>query len=77
MRKYGSLTKPSIVKEIWNVVAPHAKCAVTRHRQTIRNIPVITYIYILGDSETDIWGLSGRERLERMLRGFEPDQNGR
>jgi phosphatidylglycerophosphate synthase len=31
---------------------------------------VITYIYILGDSETNIWGLSGRERLERMLRGF-------
>ena len=31
---------------------------------------MITYIYILGDSETDIWGLSGRERLERMLRGF-------
>lgn len=35
-----------------------------------RNIPVTTYIYILGDSETRIWGLSGRERLQRMLRAF-------
>lgn len=26
-----------------------------------------TYILIIGDSETDIWGLSGRERLQRML----------
>lgn len=31
---------------------------------------MITYIYILGDSETNIWGLSGRERLQRMLRAF-------
>jgi phosphatidylglycerophosphate synthase len=35
-----------------------------------RNIPVTTYIYIFGDSETNIWGLSGRERLQRMLRAF-------
>ncbi len=26
------------------------------------------YIYIVGDSETNIWGLSGRERLQRMLK---------
>jgi phosphatidylglycerophosphate synthase len=26
-----------------------------------------TYILIIGDSETEIWGLSGRERLRRML----------
>ncbi len=26
-----------------------------------------TYIYIVGDSETDLWGLSGRERLQRMI----------
>lgn len=26
-----------------------------------------TYIYIIGDSETDLWGLSGRERLQRMI----------
>jgi phosphatidylglycerophosphate synthase len=26
-----------------------------------------TYILIVGDSETEIWGLSGRERLQRML----------
>ncbi|MGH8685895.1 MAG: CDP-alcohol phosphatidyltransferase family protein [Nitrosospira sp.] len=31
---------------------------------------MITYIYILGDSETNIWGLSGRERLQRMLKAF-------
>ncbi|SCY77660.1 Phosphatidylglycerophosphate synthase [Nitrosospira sp. Nl5] len=37
------------------------------HRQTTRNIQVTTYIYILGDSETNIWGLSGRKRLQRML----------
>lgn len=28
------------------------------------------YIHIIGDSETDIWGLSGRERLQRMLKSF-------
>ncbi|SEN05444.1 Phosphatidylglycerophosphate synthase [Nitrosospira multiformis] len=28
------------------------------------------YIRIIGDSETDIWGLSGRERLQRMLKAF-------
>jgi phosphatidylglycerophosphate synthase len=28
------------------------------------------YIHIIGDSETDIWGLSGRERLQRMLKAF-------
>ena len=33
-------------------------------------MPVTTYIYILGDSETNIWGLSGRERLQRMLKAF-------
>ncbi len=27
-----------------------------------------TYIYIIGESETNIWGLSGRERLQRMIR---------
>ena len=26
-----------------------------------------TYIYIVGDSETDLWGLSGHERLQRMI----------
>ncbi|MDP1559445.1 MAG: CDP-alcohol phosphatidyltransferase family protein [Nitrosomonas sp.] len=26
-----------------------------------------TYIYIIGDSEADLWGLSGRERLQRMV----------
>lgn len=26
-----------------------------------------TYIYIIGDSEIDLWGLSGRERLQRMI----------
>lgn len=31
---------------------------------------MITCIYILGDSETTIWGLSGRERLQRMLKAF-------
>lgn len=29
-----------------------------------------TYIYIYGDSEVKLWGLSGRERLERMARSF-------
>jgi len=28
------------------------------------------YIHIIGDSETAIWGLSGRERLQRMLKAF-------
>ncbi len=26
-----------------------------------------TYIYIIGNSETDLWGLSGHERLQRMI----------
>jgi phosphatidylglycerophosphate synthase len=30
----------------------------------------VTYIHIVGDSETNIWGLSGRERLQRMLKSF-------
>ena len=30
-------------------------------------MPLITYVLITGDSEADIWGLSGRERLRRML----------
>lgn len=30
-----------------------------------------TYIYIHGDSEVKLWGLSGRERLERMVRSFQ------
>ncbi|HEY6044942.1 MAG TPA: CDP-alcohol phosphatidyltransferase family protein, partial [Nitrosospira sp.] len=29
-----------------------------------------TYILIIGDSDTEIWGLSGRERLQRMLAPF-------
>ncbi|SFP80239.1 Phosphatidylglycerophosphate synthase [Nitrosomonas cryotolerans] len=29
-----------------------------------------TYIYIIGESETKIWGLSGQERLQRMLRSI-------
>ena len=33
-------------------------------------MPVITYVHIVGDSETNIWGLSGRERLQRMLKAF-------
>jgi hypothetical protein len=28
------------------------------------------YVHIIGDSETDIWGLNGRERLQRMLKAF-------
>ena len=28
------------------------------------------FVYIIGDSEVDVWGLSGRERLQRMLRTF-------
>lgn len=27
-------------------------------------------VYIIGDSEVDVWGLSGRERLQRMLSTF-------
>ncbi|TXI22152.1 MAG: CDP-alcohol phosphatidyltransferase family protein [Nitrosomonas sp.] len=30
-----------------------------------------TYIYIYGDSEVKLWGLSGRERLERMVQSFQ------
>jgi hypothetical protein len=30
----------------------------------------VTYIYTVGDSETNIWGLSGRERRQRMLKSF-------
>lgn len=30
-----------------------------------------TYIYIFGESETKIWGLTGRERLQRMLKAKE------
>jgi phosphatidylglycerophosphate synthase len=33
-------------------------------------MPQPTYIHIVGDSETNIWGLSGRERLQRMLKPF-------
>jgi phosphatidylglycerophosphate synthase len=34
-------------------------------------MPTSTYIYIFGESETKIWGLTGRERLQRMLAGRE------
>lgn len=30
-----------------------------------------TYIYIYGDSEVKLWGLSGHERLERMAQSFQ------
>ncbi len=30
-----------------------------------------TYIYIFGDNETKVWGLTGRERLQRMVRANE------
>ena len=30
-----------------------------------------TYIYIFGESEIKIWGLTGRERLQRMLNAYE------
>jgi hypothetical protein len=33
-------------------------------------MPQPTYIHIVGDSETNIWGLSGRDRLQRMLKPF-------
>ncbi|SEL36138.1 CDP-alcohol phosphatidyltransferase family protein [Nitrosovibrio tenuis] len=33
-------------------------------------MPPTTYVFIIGDSETNIWGLSGRERLQRMLEPF-------
>ncbi len=29
-----------------------------------------TFIYIIGDSEVNVWGLSGRERLQRMLKTY-------
>ncbi len=29
-----------------------------------------TFIYIIGNSEINVWGLSGRERLQRMLKAF-------
>jgi hypothetical protein len=29
-----------------------------------------TFVYIIGDSEIKVWGLSGRERLQRMLKVF-------
>lgn len=35
-----------------------------------RNMPMTIYIHIIGGSETHIWGLSGRERLQRMLKVF-------
>lgn len=31
-------------------------------------MPTSTYIYIFGESETRVWGLTGRERLQRMLK---------
>ena len=31
-------------------------------------MPISTYIYIFGESTTRIWGLTGRERLQRMLK---------
>lgn len=34
----------------------------------------VTYIYIIGDSEIDLWGLSGRERLKRMIRASQNAQ---
>jgi phosphatidylglycerophosphate synthase len=38
------------------------------HNQTNdHDMPLITYVLIICDSEADIWGLSGRERLRRML----------
>src|SRR6185437_2143600 len=42
------------------------------HNQTNdHDMPLITYVLIIGDSEADIWGLSGRERLLRMLGSLE------
>jgi phosphatidylglycerophosphate synthase len=29
-----------------------------------------TFVYIIGDSEVNVWGLSGRERLQRMLKTY-------
>ncbi len=34
------------------------------------HMPAVIYVHIVGDSETTIWGLTGRERLQRMLRPF-------
>lgn len=34
----------------------------------------ITYIYIHGDSEIQLWGLSGRERLQRMVQSIQQIQ---
>lgn len=31
---------------------------------------MVIFVYIIGDSEVDVWGLSGRERLQRMLMTF-------
>lgn len=33
-------------------------------------MPAVIYVHLVGDSETSIWGLTGRERLQRMLRLF-------
>ena len=33
-------------------------------------MPPVIYVHIVGASETTIWGLTGRERLKRMLRPF-------
>ena len=29
------------------------------------------FVYIIGDSEINVWGLSGRERLQRMLKSYD------
>lgn len=34
-------------------------------------MPTSTYIYIFGDNQITIWGLTGRERLQRMLKAHE------
>ncbi|GJL74749.1 CDP-alcohol phosphatidyltransferase family protein [Nitrosomonas sp.] len=34
-------------------------------------MPTTTYIYITGESKTRIWGLDGRERLQRMIQSIE------
>ena len=33
-------------------------------------MPAVIYVHVVGDSQTTIWGLTGRERLQRMLRSF-------
>lgn len=38
---------------------------------TLQHMSTSTYIYIFGESETKIWGLTGRERLQRMLKAKE------